>query len=453
MLVENLKLFFKLYVRPLSALSDSIDRGSLFIGAVLVTGVAFLMALTVTNRLYEAYEAVPIPAEERRLPKELQLPPQAQGDPEAEQAYREAVEEYEQQVPRAKRLPLPLIGNWGWRLVSFNPASMFATALSLAALYVPAAILALVLIARNASFGVAFRRDYGSLLVCTLVAWAASHLPFALTGAAFAKTGAKTGASIYVFLLLWLLANIYFGVLMVGALRTACGASVKHAAIVVCMVWTVLRADSWLFSIATWSPFLTLIWVLPLVLGTVYGVRASHLQRQNFRRYLDSCTINPRDAEAHYQLGLIYQQRRQQGEAAAQFKRAVEIDPSEPDANYEMGRVAREQGRLQEAINHFSIVLEHNDKYRQSEIWREIGATYLAAGMYGEAQNALVKYFERRPYDPEGLYHLGETLRHLGRPKEADESFKQCIEAVQTMPYYRRNEMSKWSRLARARMK
>ncbi|MEO6727099.1 MAG: tetratricopeptide repeat protein [Blastocatellia bacterium] len=449
MLLENLNLFFKLYLRPLSALSDSIDRGSLFIGAALVTGVAFLLALTVTNRLYEAYEAAPIPAQERRLPKELQLPPQAQGDPEAEQAYREAVEEYEQQAPRARRLPLPLIGNWGWRLVSFNPTSMFATALSLAALYVPAAILALALIARNASFGVAFRRDYGSLLVCTLMAWAASHLPFALAGTAFAKTGAP----IYVFLLLWMLANLYFGALMVGALRTACGASVKHAVIVVCLVWIVLRADSWLFSIATFSPFLTLIWVLPLVLGAVYGVRASHLQRQNFRRYLDSCTINPRDAEAHYQLGLVYQQRRQYGEAAARFKHAVEIDPSEPDANYEMGRVAREQGRLQDAINHFSIVLEHNDKYRQSEIWREVGATYLAAGMHDEALDALRKYVERRPYDPEGLYHLGETLQNLGRDGYARESFQQCLEAVKTMPYYRRNEVRKWIRLAQAKLK
>ncbi len=450
MLIENVKLFFKLYVRPLSALSDSIDRGSLLIGAVLVTGVAFLMALTVTNRLYESYEAVPIMPAEQQLPK---LPPQMQGDPEAEQAYREAVEEYESQMPHARRLPLPLIGNWGWRLVSFNPTSMFATALSLAALYVPGAILALVLIARNASFGVAFRRDYGSLLICTLMAWAASHLPFALAGAAFTKMGTQTGASANVFLLLWLLANLYFGALMVGALRTACGASVKHAVIVVCLVWVVLRADSWLFSIATWSPFLTLIWVLPLVLGAVYGVRASHIQRQSFRRYLDSCTINPRDAEAHYQLGLLYQQRRQYGEATARFKRALEVDPREPDANFEMGRVAREQGRLQEALNHFSIVLEHNDKYRQSEIWREIGATYLEAGMHDEALNALKKYIERRPYDPEGLYHLGETLRNLGRTDTAREIYQQCIEAVSTMPYYRRNEVGKWSRLARARMK
>jgi tetratricopeptide (TPR) repeat protein len=449
MLAENLKLFFKFYVRPLSALSDSIDRGSLFIGAVMVTGVAFLLALTVTNRLYESYESVPIPEAERRLPKELQIPPQVQGDPEAEKAYREAVEEFQEHAPRTKRRPLPLIGNSGWRLVSFNPTSMFATALILAALYVPAVILALVLIQRNATFGVAFQRDYGSLLICTLMAWAASHLPFALIGAAVAKTGATTN----VFLMLWLLASLYFGVLMVGALQTACGTSVQHAVLVVSLVWVVLRADSWLFSIATWSPFLTLIWIVPLVLGAAYGVRASHIQRQSFRRYLDSCTINPRDAEAHYQLGLIYQRRRQFGEAAARFKRAVEIDPREPDANYEMGKIAREHGRLQDAINHFSMVLAHDDKYRQSEIWREVGATYLAAGMHTEALDALRKYIERRPYDPEGLYHLGETLRNLGHLKEAEENYNRCIEAVRTMPYYRRNEMRKWSGLATARLK
>lgn len=450
MLLENLKLFFKLYLRPLSALSDAIDKGSLFIGGVLVTGVAFLLAFTVTNRLYESYEAVSIPEEERQLPKELQQPPpQIKGDPEAEQAYREAIEEYQEQAPRTKRLPLPLVGQRGWRLVSFNPTSMFATALSLAAIYIPAAILALALIARNVSFGVAFRRDYGSLLICTLMAWAASHLPFALAGLALDRTGAPTN----VFLLLWLLSSLYFGALMVGALRTVCGASIQHATMVVCVVWITLRADSWLFSIATWSPFLTLIWVLPLVLGAVYGVRASYIQRQSFRRYLDSCTINPRDAEAHIQLGLIYQQRRQYSEATARFKRAVEIDPREPDANYEMGRVAREQDRLQDAINHFSVVLLHDDKYRQSEIWREVGATYLAAGMHNEALDALQKYTERRPYDPEGLYHLGETLRNLGRAEEARESFQQCLEAFKTTPYYRRNEMRKWSKLAQAKLK
>ena len=99
--------------------------------------------------------------------------------------------------------------------------------------------------------------------------------------------------------------------------------------------------------------------------------------------------MNEHDAEAQYQLGLIYQQRRQQTEAIKHFRRAVEIDPKEPDANHQLGIVARQEGRLQDALNHFAPVLTHDDKYRQSEIWREIGATYLAAGMLTEAKTAL----------------------------------------------------------------
>jgi hypothetical protein len=449
MLAENIKLLFKLYYRPVSAMSEIIDRGSWLVGAALVTGTAVLLVFTVTNRIYGTYESAPIPPEERLAARK---PPPSQEVSPSDQPQAEPDEEVEvdleQVLPQNKRLPLPVIGNAGWRLVSFNPTSLFAIALSLAALYVPAAILALTLISRTGSFSVAFRRDYGSLLLCVYMAWAASHLPFAVAG--FALDSLKLGAQGA--LVLWLLGSACFGVLMIFALRMVCGAGFKHAAVVVGVAWISLRFDSWLFSIATFSPFFTLIWGLPLALGAVYGVRTAHIQRQAFRRHLESCMINPHDAEAHIQLGLIYQRRRQFSEAAARFKRAVEIDPKEPDANFELGRVARQDGRLQDAINHFNAVVAHSDKFRQSEIWREIGATYLAAGMYQEAHQALEKYVDRRPYDPEGLYHFGEALRNMGEEQRAQEMYKQCIQAVKTMPYYRRNEVSKWSRLAQAKL-
>jgi tetratricopeptide (TPR) repeat protein len=447
MLAENIKLLFKLYYRPASAMSDIIDRGNWLFGAALVTATAVLLGFTVTNRIYRTYESAPIQPEERRAARKSQPEISSSDQPQAEPD-EDVEEDLEQNLPVAKRLPLPVIGDAGWRLVSFNPTSLFAIALSLAALYAPAAILAMTLITRTGSFGVAFRRDYGSLLVCVYMAWAASHLPFALAG--FALNPLKLGAEGA--LVLWLLGNGCFGALMIFALRTVCGASFKHAAAVVCIAWISLRFDSWLFSIATISPFFTLIWGLPLILGAVYGVRTAHIQRQSFRRHLESCTINERDAEAHYQLGLIYQRRRQHTEAAARFKRAAEIDPREPDANFELGRIARQEGRLQDAINHFNVVVAHSDKFRQSEVWREIGETYLAAGMHQEACQALEKYVERRPYDPEGLYHFGETLRTLGEAQRAQEMYKQCVQAVKTMPYYRRNEVSKWSRLAQAKL-
>jgi tetratricopeptide (TPR) repeat protein len=447
MLGENIKLLFKLYYRPVSAISDIIDKGDWFFGAALVTATAVLLAFTVTNRIFTTYESAPIPAEERQTPSTAR--PQIENSENSTAESDENVEaELERRLPKNKRLPLPVIGEIGWRLVSFNPTSMFAMALSLAALYVPGAILALTMISRTGSFSVAFRRDYGSVLICAYMAWVASHLPPALIGLAIGPPQISAGSA----LALWAIGNLYFGALMILALRTACGASLKHAAMVVCVAWISLRFDSWLFSIATFSPFFTVIWGLPLALGAIYGVRAAHIQRQNFRRRLEACTINERDAEAHYQLGLIYQRRRQYAEATARFKRAIEIDPKEPDANFELGRVARQQGRLQDAINHFGAVVTHSDKFRQSEIWREIGATYLAGGMHQEAHQALEKYVERRPFDPEGLYHFGETLQSMGDAQRAQEMYNQCVLAVKTMPYYRRNEVSKWSRLAQAKL-
>lgn len=445
MVIENTRLLFRLYTNPLSALSDIIDKGNWLYGAVLVTVIGIVLGITVAYPIYATYEAAPAsPPPMLRLPQSrpaaFQIRPQSPNeDEDQEEVY---------QVPRPRRMPLPIIGNSGWWFISFRPMSQFIIAFSLAVLYVPALILLLVMIERNSSFGVAFRRDYGSLLSCTFLAWAASHLPMALAGLALTPLNLGANAA----LLLWLAGNLYFGFLMICALRTVIGTTLQNASIAVGLAWISFRFDSLVFSALTFSPFLTLIWLLPLALGALAGMRAAYGQRQSFRRQLQAATLNEHDAEAQYQLGLLYQQRRQQAEAIRHFRRAVEIDPKEPDANYQLGIFARQENRLQDAIQHYSHVVAQDDKYRQSEVWREIGATYLAAGMYEDAKNALEKYHERRPFDPEGLFHLAETLAKTGETTRAQELYKQCVEAVQTMPYYRRNDVSKWSKLAQARL-
>ena len=98
-------------------------------------------------------------------------------------------------------------------------------------------------------------------------------------------------------------------------------------------------------------------------------------------------------------------------------------------------------------------MLEQDEKHSHSEIWREIGATYLAASMYGEAKDALEKFIEKRPYDPEGLYYYGKTLEQLEQRDQAREIFARCVEAVKTMPSYRYREHRKWDKLAKERLK
>src|ERR1044071_6465404 len=199
------------------------------------------------------------------------------------------------------------------------------------------------------------------------------------------------------------------------------------------------------------SPFL-LFYAFSMFRGDIGDIGFSLRQRQGFRRSMEAATINPRDASAHYQLGLIYQYRHQYTEAIARFQKAVEIADDETDAHFQLGRIAREQNRLQDAINHFSVVLEQDDKHSQSEIWREIGATYFAASMFADAKEALAKFIDRRPYDPEGLYYYGKTLDQVDERVAACEVFNRCVEAVKTMPSYRYREHRKWDKLSRDRL-
>jgi tetratricopeptide (TPR) repeat protein len=174
---------------------------------------------------------------------------------------------------------------------------------------------------------------------------------------------------------------------------------------------------------------------------------------QNFRRMLNAAALNPHDGEAQYQLGLIYQQRRQYTEAIERFRKAVAIDPGETDAHFQLGRIAREQGRLADALAHFQTVMDQNDKHSQNEILRELGAVYLAARQYEDARRFLAEYLERRPYDPEGLYYLGQALEGLGRVTEAREAYARAAEAVSTAPRFRRRFIAKWSRLAQKQIR
>jgi predicted Zn-dependent protease len=118
-----------------------------------------------------------------------------------------------------------------------------------------------------------------------------------------------------------------------------------------------------------------------------------------------------------------------------------------------LGRIAREQGRLKDALAHFQTVMDQNDKHSQNEILRELGAVYLAARQYEHARQFLGEYIERRPYDPEGLYYLGQALEGLGRAGEARDVYARAAEAVSTAPRFRRRFIAKWSRLAQRQIR
>ena len=198
-----------------------------------------------------------------------------------------------------------------------------------------------------------------------------------------------------------------------------------------------------LFSGVLGSPFLLLLLFL-LLRGYFSDIMGSHRAKAAFKQNLESATLNPADASAHYNLGLIHQGRGELDEARTRFERALEIDAEEIDASYQLGRIARQQKRYADAIQNFEQVVARNPAHSQHEVWREVAATYIAAGQFEDARTALEQFLEHRPSDPEGLYLMGRAHAGLGHKREATSLMQACIEAVKTAPAYKYRASKRW---------
>jgi tetratricopeptide (TPR) repeat protein len=409
---ENLRLLFSLYWRPRRTMGRILDEGSLLFGAAAVLVVSLLLVLTFFLPLWATVEA--------QTPEAVTSPGPATAKPVSPPTglLEDTVAGGGQAGGVRALLAQALFG-------SMLTSVLFAL-LSIAVLYIPACVLAATLLAPVGSFGVAFRRDYGALLACALFSWAAALCPFALANLA------APGLPLSYRFLLFLGGTAGFVFFMAVAASTVFGVGAKVG-----------------LGVALLGGFGLLLAPLGPVRGDIADVQALFGRRRSFKRHLHAATLNPRDAEAHYQLGLLHLQRRELEEAKARFQKAVEIDSRELDAHYQLGRLAREEGRFEDAIRHFEEVVRQDETHPRHEVWREIGATYVASTSWPNARWALEKFTAKRPHDPEGLVLFGRALLALGEKDPAQEAFRRCIESVDTMPAFRRAEVGRFKKEAR----
>ena len=347
--------------------------------------------------------------------------------------------------------------------------------LFIAVIFVPLMAFVANLFERRASFGLVIRQEYAPLAATTFYAWAAANLaalPLAwvarvsgFEASVMAQVREQLNAAVeqgdyplevavqladprvqfitYAAMLLLPL-FVFWAVL---AVREVFRLAVWRSAITVVSsgVFTIVASRVLMpfFGTVLGSPFL-LILLFILLRGYFSEVSQGQRARASFKQNLEAATLNPADASAHYNLGLIHQQRHELDAARQRFERAVEIDADEVDSHYQLGRIAREQERLPDAIKHFTAVVERDETHSLHEIWREIGATYLAAGQFEDAREALERFLENRNLDPQGLYLMGRALAGLGRQREAADAMQACIEAVKTAPAYKYRTEKRW---------
>jgi tetratricopeptide (TPR) repeat protein len=364
-------------------------------------------------------------------------------------------------------------GAWAALGVLFTSAGFV---LLVGLVYVPLAIFFANLFERRASYMLALRQEYSAAASTAFYAFAAASLlalPLAyisvrtglqasvLQGAEAAREVMRNASpqglsdtellfvtSLFPRIIAWLLIQplTLFGLWAVVAVREVFRLAWWKAALVTVLSVVLMFAATpllYVFSTLLASPFILLL-VFFVVRSYVVEAQRTQRSRASFRQNLEAATLNPADASAHYNLGLLHQQRKEYGEARARFLRAVEIDPEETDAHYQLGRIARAEGRLPEAVEHFGQVVSRDDAHAQHEIWREVGATYLAAGQFADARDALERFLDRRQSDPEGLYLMGRAAAGLGDLRAARDWMTACVEAVRTAPAYKYRDDKRW---------
>lgn len=338
-----------------------------------------------------------------------------------------------------------LIGNSAGALMTAVKIVLFA-----AVIYAPFLIFVANLFERRASFSLVIREEYPAIVSCALMALVVSFLvtlvPALVIGWQSAKLGSPLGFFVLVVVIplpvfAWFMALTTGSIFNIGWVTVSLVVLISFLSLMTSPVY--IAASSFVCG----SPFLLLILVF-LLRDRFDDFMRSHQSRQSFRQNLQAATLNPADASAHYNLGLLYQQRGELDAAIGSFQRAIEIDSTETDAHYQLGRIARWQNRFNEAIQHFEQVIAQDAAYSQYEIWRETALVYYSAKQYQDALEMFDKYLNQRPSDAQGRYWRGMTLFSLGRTGEAIEEMQTCIESVKTAPAYKYRTERQWLHLA-----
>jgi len=104
-------------------------------------------------------------------------------------------------------------------------------------------------------------------------------------------------------------------------------------------------------------------------------------------------------------------------EATKALERSLQIDPKLADAEYQLGVVADRKGAAAEALQHFDRAVQLQPQHAKA--LASLGGQYLQAGEFEKGHAVLERSIAINPNDPKAQYDLALVLSKLGKSEEA----------------------------------
>ena len=319
--------------------------------------------------------------------------------------------------------------------------------LFLSLVYVPAIIVVANAIAGD-GLGLSFsREEYRTHIAVLFTLWGALLLVSAPLQLLFPQFLVIGIVSISIGLLVLILLLVAYTVWVVKELNYL---SVVAAFAVFALSWFTLPVFYFLTAFLVALPFFVLIPLFYVVLQRVRAFERERASRANLQQHLNTLTLNPQDADAHYQLGLIHLNRGHIEIAQGYFERALKISDGESDYHYHLGRAFEAAEDWPKALEQYEETYRLNPHYGHGDIFREVGKGYLQIGSPEKAIEFLRFFLQDRHSDPEGRYWLAVALQKTGAREDMQGQLRTLLEQARSSPRFFRKENRKWLYRARA---
>lgn len=196
-------------------------------------------------------------------------------------------------------------------------------------------------------------------------------------------------------------------------------------------------------------PFLLLILLFYPVARWIRNLGIGRTGTGDFQRNMRTLTINPQNADAHYQLGRISLDRGNPDTAREHFDAAVKITQHVAEYYYYFGIACERKKDWGKALECYEKAYRLDPEYGQGDIFREVGKAYLNTGSVEKGKEFLTFFLSRRDADPEGRYWLADALVKSGDTTDARIQLSMVLEQARENPRFFRKRNREWIYRAR----
>ena len=131
------------------------------------------------------------------------------------------------------------------------------------------------------------------------------------------------------------------------------------------------------------------------------------------------------DAEAHYNLAVVYEQKGMRANALSEARKSAALDPNYFEARYVLGRAFAHQGNYDDAIIEYRKAIEMDSE--TVPVWRDLARAYVRKKEYDSAVVAYREVIRRVPDLWEFHYELGRVYVQAERIDEAIVAYREAI--------------------------